>query len=66
MSKKHSSWIDNEIDLVYCNLLTRNLASFRAKQFIDGPTRQWMSFPRFFFVDAFKLSALHESHTKFT
>ena len=55
MSRKHSSWKDNEI--VYCHLLTRNLASFSVRQLFGGPTCQWMSSPRFSLVDAFKLSA---------
>ena len=48
MSRKHSSWKDNEI--VYCHLLTRNLASFSVRQLLYGPTRQWLSFPRFSLV----------------
>ena len=64
MSRKHSSWKDNEI--VYCHLLTRNLASFSVRQLFDGPTRQWMLFPRFYLVNVFKLSALHVPHTKST
>ena len=46
--QKHSSWKDNEI--VYCHLLTRNLASFSVQQLPDGPTRRWLSFPRFSLV----------------
>ena len=46
--QKHSSWKDNEI--VYCHLLTRNLASFSVRQLPDGPTRGWLSFPRFSLV----------------
>ena len=63
MSKKHSSLKDNEI--VYCHLLKKN-ARFSAWQLIDRPIHWWMLFPRFSFVDAFKLSALHVSHTKST
>ena len=48
MSKKNSSWKDNEI--VYCHLLTRNLASYSVRQLINGPTRQWMLFPLFPFL----------------
>ena len=55
MSKKHSSWKDNEI--FYCHLLTKNLDSFSAWQLIDGPTRRWMSFLHVSFVDAFKMSS---------
>ena len=33
---------------------------------VNGLTSRWMSFPRFSFVDAFKLSALHVSHTDST
>ena len=56
MSRKQSSWKDNEI--VYCHLLTRNLVSFfLVRQLFDGPTLRWMSSPRFSLVDAFKLFA---------
>ena len=48
MSRKHSSCKDNEI--VYCHLLTRNLASFSVRQLLDGPTRHWLSFPCFSLV----------------
>ena len=54
MSRKHSSWKDNEI--VYCHLLTRNLASCSVRQLFDGPTHRWMSSLRFSHVDAFNLS----------
>ena len=54
MSRKHSSWKDNEI--VYCHLLTRNLARFSVRQLFDGPTRRWMSSPQFSLVDDFKLA----------
>ena len=64
MSKKHSIWKDNVI--VYCHLLTRNLASFSVRQVIDGQTRQWRSFPCFSLVDAFKLSALYVHRTTST
>ena len=64
MSRKHSSWKDNEI--VYCHLFTRNLASFSERQFFDGPTCRGMSSPRFSLLYAFKLSAYHVQHTKFT
>ena len=33
------------------------LPVFSVRQLFDGPTRQWMSFPRFSLVGAFKLSA---------
>ena len=48
MSRKHSSWKDNEI--VYCHLLTRNLASFSVRQLLDGPTSRRLLFPRFSLV----------------
>ena len=35
------------------SFLIRNLASFSVRQLFDGPTRRWMSFPRFSLVDAF-------------
>ena len=53
MSRKHSSWKDNEI--INCHLLTRDLPRFSVGQLFDGLTRWWMSSPRFSLVDAFKL-----------
>ena len=64
MSKKHSSWKDNEIVLVYCHLLKRNVAVLGMT--VDGLTRRWLSFPRFTLADAFKLSILYVPHTKST
>ena len=65
-------WKDNE--LVYCHLLTRNIASFSVQLIFDGPTHWWMSSPRFSLVDVLNcppnmccsLNPLDQLHKKWT
>ena len=64
MSKKHSSWKNNEI--MYCHLLTRNLSSFSVWQLIDGPTPGGCRFLVYPLLMLLKLSALYVFHTKST